>query len=171
MATILAADRSHAPRSVLGRPCVLRLGAVLLGVSCLSLLPASGIAEAADAHADLPHAPHGTPFHFEVIDSHDAKYLGDTPAHVGKDGGLTVRPQVALGDSVYRTLGKTTKVVGTITQVLWDRVSGSLTVEFDPQPFERIAVGDEVWIDLNPLPKPPAAVEPGTTPTEPGGTK
>lgn len=92
MATILAADRSHAPRSVLGRPCVLRLGAVLLGVSCLSLLPASGIAEAADAHADLPHAPHGTPFHFEVIDSHDAKYLGDTPAHMGKDGGLTVRP-------------------------------------------------------------------------------
>lgn len=76
-----------------------------------------------------------------------------------------------MGDSVYRTLGKSTKVVGTITQVLWDRVSGSLTVEFDPQPFERIAVGDEVWIDLNPLPKPPAAVEPGTTPTEPGGTK
>jgi hypothetical protein len=38
-------------------------------------------------------------------------------------------------------------------------VSGSLTVEFEPQPFERIAVGDEVWIDLNPAPKPARAAE------------
>ena len=112
--------------------------------------------EAADARAGkqrAPHAPHGTPFHFEVVESHDADYLGDTPAHIGKDGGLTVRPQVALGDAVYRTVGTDTKVVGVITMVKWDRVSGSLTVEFDPQPFERIAVGDEVWIDLNPAPK------------------
>lgn len=113
----------------------------------------------ADALASLPRAPHGTPFHFEVIESHDAEYLGDTPAHIGKDGGLTVRPQVALGDAVYRTVGTATKVVGMITLVKWDRVSGSLTVEFDPQPFERIAVGDEVWIDLNPAPKPAPAGE------------
>ncbi len=114
------------------------------------------VVEAADAQAGkqrAPHAPHGTPFHFEVLESHDADYLGDTPAHIGKDGGLTVRPQVALGDAVYRTVGTDTKVVGAITLVKWDRVSGSLTVEFDPQPFERIAVGDEVWIDLNPAPK------------------
>ena len=115
---------------------------------------------AADAHADLPRPPHGTKFSFEVIESHDAKYLGDTPAHVGKDGGLTVRPQVALGDPVYRTTGTVTKVIGAITQVQWDRVSGSLTVEFDPQPFERIAVGDEVWIDLNPAPKKPEQASP-----------
>jgi hypothetical protein len=25
-------------------------------------------------------------------------------------------------------------------------------VEFDPEPLTRVAVGDEVWIDLNPLP-------------------
>jgi len=117
-------------------------------------------AAAADVHADMPRPPHGTRFHFEVIDSHDAKYLGDTPAHVGKDGGLTVRPQVALGDPVYRTEGPTTKIIGMITQVVWDRVSGSLTVEFDPQPFERIAVGDEVWIDLNPAPRKPEAARP-----------
>mgnify|MGYP003341104995 CR=1 FL=1 len=90
------------------------------------------------------------PFLFEVIESHDAKYLGDTPSHVGKDGGLTVRPKVALGDGVYRTIGAATKRIGTVTQVAWDRVSGSLAVEFDPQPLERIAVGDEVWVDLNP---------------------
>ena len=118
-------------------------------VLCLSAVRPSF---AADTHADLPRPPHGTRFSFEVIESHDAKYLGDTPAHVGKDGGLTVRPQVALGDGVYRTEGGETRLVGTITQVQWDRVSGSLTVEFDPQPFERVAVGDEVWIDLNPLP-------------------
>jgi hypothetical protein len=66
---------------------------------------------------------------------------------------------VALGDAVYRTVDAATKVVGTVTLVQWDRVSGSLTVEFEPQPFERIAVGDEVWIDLNPAPKPARAAE------------
>jgi hypothetical protein len=117
-------------------------------------------AVAADPHADLPRPPHGTKFTFEVIESHDAKYLGDTPAHVGKDGGLTMRPQVALGDSVYRTEGTVTIVIGTITHVQWDRVSGSLNVEFNPQPFVRIAVGDEVWIDLNPVPKKPDEAAP-----------
>ena len=53
-----------------------------------------------------------------------------------------------------------TKVIGAITQVQWDRVSGSLTVEFDPQPFERIAVGDEVWVDLNPALKKPEQASP-----------
>lgn len=112
-----------------------------------------------DTHADLPLAPHGTPFTFEVIESHDAVYLGDTPAHVGKDGGLTVRPQVALGDPVYRTANERRLVVGRITRVVWNRVSGSLEVEFDPEPLQRVAVGDEVWIDLNPLPprQPPGA--------------
>ena len=146
----------------------LRARVVAFLVAGIAAVPASpgGIAPAvaeaaaqADAQASLPHAPHGTPFHFEVVESHDAEYLGDTPAHVGKDGGLTVRPQVALGDAVYRTVGTDTKIVGMITLVKWDRVSGSLTVEFDPQPFERIAVGDEVWIDLNPAPKPARAAE------------
>lgn len=105
-----------------------------------------------DQEAALPVAAHGTRFHFEIIESHDAHYLGDTPAHAGKDGGLTVRPQVALGDFVYRTRYDDDVVVGRITRVAWSRVSGSLEVEFHPEPLVRIAVGDEVWIDLNPRP-------------------
>ena len=119
---------------------------------------------AADAQASLAWAPHGTPFFFEVIDSHDAKYPGDTPAHLGKDGGLTVRPNVALHDPVYRTVNKATTVIGKVTLVQWNRVSGSLTVEFSPEPLHRIAVGDEVWIDLNPAPSKPATPGP-TTPS------
>lgn len=103
-----------------------------------------------DAEAALPVAAHGTRFHFEIIESCDARYLGDTPAHAGKDGGLAVRPQVALGDAVYRTEKDDDAIVGRITRVAWSRVSGSLEVEFHPEPLVRVAVGDEVWIDLNP---------------------
>jgi len=120
--------------------------------------PCTREAVAADAQDSLPLPAHGTPFYFEVIESHDARYPGDTPAHKGKDGGLSVRPNVALGDAVYRTRDTSTAVIGKVTSVAWDRVSGSLTVEFDPSPLQRrIAVGDEVWIDLNPDP-----AEPGT---------
>jgi hypothetical protein len=56
---------------------------------------------------------------------------------------------------------KATTVIGRVTLVQWDRVSGSLTVEFDPEPLHRIAVGDEVWVDLNPVPSQPAT--PGLT--------
>ena len=108
------------------------------------------LANAADAQSALPPAARGAKFFFEVIESHDAKYPGDTPAHTGKDGGLTVRPRVSLGDSVYRAIETSSQVVGTITQVTWDRVSGSLTVEFGPKADVAVAVGDEVWIDLNP---------------------
>lgn len=109
-------------------------------------------ARAADAQKQLPLAAPDTRFEFEVIESHDAAYLGDTPGHMGRDGGLTVRPNVALGDGVFRTKAERTVRVGTITRVVWDRVSGGLTVEFDPEPLMRVAVGEEVWIDLNPLP-------------------
>ena len=126
--------------------------------------PLTRNAHATDAQSSLTLAPHGTPFFFEVIDSHDAKYPGDTPAHLGKDGGLSVRPNVALRDPVYRTVDKATTVIGKVTLVQWDRVSGSLTVEFDPEPLHRIAVGDEVWIDLNPVPSQPATPGP-TTPS------
>lgn len=127
-----------------------------------SLAAGVGMARAddADAEAAMPRPPHGTPFHFEVIESHDARYLGDTPAHCGKDGGLTVRPQVALGDSVYRTVNGVQATIGRITRVEWDRVSGGLEVEFSPEPLLRIAVGDEVWIDLNPRPPLPTAAAP-----------
>lgn len=125
---------------------------VVAGLAIGGVLLATGRLGAEDSQAALAHAPPGTKFQFEVIESHDAVYLGDTPGHMGRDGGLTYRPNVALGDGVYRTEGDTTSTVGTITRVVWDRVSGGLTVEFDPAPLVRIAVGDEVWIDLNPAP-------------------
>jgi len=84
-------------------------------------------------------------------------YAGGTPGHMGRDGGLKYRPNVALGDGVFRTEAGKAARVGTITRVLWDRVSGGLTVEFDPAPDVRVAVGEEVWIDLNPAPPPPAS--------------
>jgi len=140
------------------------LAVVFPTLALLTLLwqPLTRTGRAADAQASLALAPSGTPFFFEVIDSHDAKYPGDTPSHVGKDGGLTVRPNVALRDPVYRTVNKVTTVIGRVTLVQWDRVSGSLTVEFDPEPLHRIAVGDEVWVDLNPMPSQPATPGPTT---------
>ena len=136
-------------------------GAVVLLVLAATGRPSgAGAAGGIDAEASLPVAAHGSRFHFEVIESHDARYLGDTPAHCGKDGGLTVRPQVALGDSVYRTVHGVQATIGRITRVEWDRVSGGLEVEFSPEPLLRIAVGDEVWIDLNPRPPQPPAAAP-----------
>jgi len=162
--TSMAPNRFHDP---LLRPRFAGMRRLLLAslLACVAtgLHPFIEEADATDTQAKLPLAAHGTPFYFEVIDSHDAKYPGDTPAHMGKDGGLTVRPNVALGDAVYRTVNKSTEIIGKVTLVLWDRVSGSLTVEFDPEPFRRIAVGEEVWIDLNPDPaKPRNPVGPDT---------
>ena len=127
------------------------LAAGFLGLWSVGLAPFVGVAREVDREASLPLAKPGTPFHFEVIESHDADYLGDTPAHSGKDGGLTVRPHVSLGDPVYRAGTEPPVVVGRVTRVQWSRVSGSLEVEFDPEPLQRIAVGDEVWVDLNPV--------------------
>jgi len=122
---------------------------VVLGV-CAAVAPAD------DGAVPLERAPVGTPFVFEVVESIDASYLGDTPSHVGRSGGLEHRPNVALGDPVYRVTGRGEERrsvrVGRISRVVWERVSGSLTVEVDPDPLVRIAVGDEVWIDLNPAP-------------------
>jgi hypothetical protein len=121
------------------------LAAAVLLVAC-----GAAVGYAQEPRTRLPLAPPGTRFSFEVIESHDAAYLGDTPGHMGRDGGLKFRPNVALGDGVFRTDGDKTTRIGVITRVLWDRVSGGLTVEFDPEPLTRIAVGEEVWVDLNP---------------------
>lgn len=126
-------------------------GAAVIGFACLVPV-GTGSARADEPPASLPLATSGTRFEFEVIESIDAAYLGDTPGHMGRGGDLAVRPNVALGDGVYRTLGETTTRIGTITRVRWERVSGGLTVEFDPVPLVRIAVGEVVWIDLNPVP-------------------
>jgi len=131
------------------------LGGVLW--ASLPMVGSTGRIEADDLEATLNRAPPGTRFLFEVIESLDAAYLGDTPSHVGRDGGLEFRPNVALGDPVYlvaEEAGGAARPVrsGSVTRVVWERVSRSLTVEFDPEPFVRIAVGDEVFVDLNPAP-------------------
>jgi len=123
----------------------------------LPMVGSTGRIEADDLEATLNRAPPGTRFLFEVIESLDAAYLGDTPSHVGRDGGLEFRPNVALGDPVYRTAAEGSAEaspvrIGSVTRVVWERVSRGLTVEFDPEPFVRIAVGDEVFVDLNPAP-------------------
>jgi hypothetical protein len=124
----------------------LALPVVLL--SGLAVWQLTSHAQSNDGKAPMPLAKAGTRFNFEVIESFDAKYLGDTPGHLGRGGGLeNSRPSVALGDHVYR--GE--KKIGTITSIVWSRVQSSLTVEFDPEPLTRIAVGDSVWIDLNPV--------------------
>lgn len=87
----------------------------------------------------------GDRFEFEVVESFDAKYQGDTPGHMGRHGGLgEVHPQVALGDAIYRGEDK----VGVVTGLHWSRAQGALDIEFDPATKTRIAVGDVVWLKL-----------------------
>lgn len=98
----------------------------------------------------------GNRLEFEVVQSFDAKYEGDTPGHMGRAGGLTSRkPHVALNDPVYRGDQK----VGIVTGLLWNRTNGSLDIEFDPAEKARVAVGDAVWLVLD-SPDPAAKVEP-----------
>jgi hypothetical protein len=147
-----------------GAWCVAALAAIV-GVAALRGPAGPAVAaQVRDAEAAMPRAPHGTRFAFEVIESTDAAYLGDTPSHRGRDGGLRVRPNVSLGDPVHRSEpGGEERLVGRITAATWERVSGGLSVEFHPEPFVRVAVGDEVWIDLNPAPAtPPPAAAPAT---------
>lgn len=116
---------------------------LLVGLALASIVFATTSQAAAD-----PAAPKvtGSRFEFEVIESFDAKYLGDTPGHHGRNGGLgQTRPKVLLNDPVYR--GET--VVGHVTTVVWDRVNGGLNIEFDPAPLQQISVGDVVWIRID----------------------
>lgn len=129
--------------------------AVGTAILCVVLMAMQGAADDVDdpAAPKRQHPPHGTQFWFEVIESFNAKYEGDTPGHIGRGGGITLHPHVALGDLVHHRIGDEDKAVGVITGLTWDRLKGSLTVEFRPKEDHRIAVGDEVWIDLNPLPR------------------
>ena len=94
----------------------------------------------------VPSQAAGTRFEFEVIQSYDAKYQGDSPGHMGRSGGLENRKlHVALGDPVFR--GE--QQVGKVTALGWSRPHGSLEVEFDPLNGARVCVGDTVWIALD----------------------
>jgi hypothetical protein len=122
---------------------------VICGVSSLAVKlgaqPEKKTLEAPTTNLVL--AKPGTKFEFDVVEMFDAKYLGDQPGYIGRSGGLTgLRPHVALGDPVYLDDQK----VGTVSNVNWSRTSDGMTVEFDPEPLVRIAVGETVWLYLNP---------------------
>ena len=86
-----------------------------------------------------------TRFEFVVVESYDAQYLGDTPGHLGKAGGLGHgAPNIALDDPVYQDKVR----VGKVTHLTWDEAKESLEVEFDPEPGRRVFIGDAVWVPL-----------------------
>src|SRR6188768_1760393 len=115
----------------------------LVVVAVLLAIGAIGTAQQPAPKAVKPADP--SRFEFEVIESFDAKYEGDTPGHIGKSGGLAERrPHVALGDSVFRDAEK----IGVVTGLTWSRLQGSLQVEFDPVAGARVSVGDQVWLTL-----------------------
>lgn len=90
-------------------------------------------------------------FEFEIVESYDAKYLGDTPGHIGRHGELgDFRPHAALGDPVYRGDEK----VGHVTGLKWSKGAGSLEIEVNPEPFVHICVGDVMWLKLGDERKP-----------------
>jgi len=125
-----------------------------LGWSAIALIGGPlWLAAQQPAGTTTPNAA-GNRFEFEVIQSYDARYQGDTPGHMGRSGGLENRKlHVALGDPVFR--GE--QQVGKVTGLGWSRAHGSLEVEFDPLPASRVCVGEQVWIALDGQPKPPAS--------------
>lgn len=147
--------------------------ATLLAVAAMVLLAVGAVVMGMRSDADdgvAPRAPvrehpaHGTRFWVEVIESFNAKYEGDTPGHIGRGGGLSLHPHVALGDPVYHRIGDADTAIGSVTGVVWERLRSSLTIEFHPREDHRIAVGDEVWVDLNPADQSPSATA-GSSPT------
>jgi hypothetical protein len=86
-----------------------------------------------------------TKFEFLIVESYDAQYLGDSPGHIGKAGGLGhTAPNIALEDPVYHDKVR----IGKVAHLTWDEAKESLEVEFDPEPNRRISIGDSVWIPL-----------------------
>jgi hypothetical protein len=90
-------------------------------------------------------------YEFEIVESFDAQYLGDTPGHIGRHGELgDFRPEIALGDPIYRADSE--DKIGKVSRVEWSRGHGSLEIEFDPEPKTRISVGEVVWVRLGDKP-------------------
>lgn len=132
--------------------------ATIGGAIALAWLPDASFGGAAQPKASANR------FEFEVVESFDSKYAGDTAGHLGRGGGFQGQIDIALGDPVYRKGER----VGTVTRLAWDRTRGSLEVEFKPELRKakdgtaevpiRIAVGDDVWIPRG-----------GAAPAGPGG--
>jgi hypothetical protein len=103
-------------------------------------------AKAKDPIAATREALAANRLEFEVVESYDAKYLGDTAGHMGRAGGLeNSRLRVALSDAIYRG----DELVGRVTRLTWSRTHGALDIEFDPVDHARVCVGDRVWMALD----------------------
>lgn len=135
-------------QTIATRHCIALRAIAIVGVSTI-------VAWGMATDSEPPQEPvmaapqHGTRFQFEVVESFDARYAGDTPGHVGRGGGLVGRPHVAIGDAVYHVAHDSPQPIGVVTGATWDRLRGSLTVEFRPTRDSRIAVGDEVWLKMS----------------------
>jgi hypothetical protein len=120
---------------------------VWLALALLGIVAVGGYATVVAQQVDQvkPTPKADGKFEFEIIESFDSKYAGDTPGHIGKHGELgDFRPSAALGDPVFRGEQK----IGTVTNLVWSRGHGSLEIEFDPEPNIRIAVGDIGWLKM-----------------------
>lgn len=118
------------------------------GTAALSLLLAGAAGVLVPLMAEDP-SPRSQ-FRFQVVGSFDARHAGDTPGHVGGGGGVSGQPQVVLGDDVHGGGADSERAIGVVTGVAWDRLKQSLTVEFRPRGTDRIAVGDDAWLDVSP---------------------
>src|SRR4051812_25390069 len=101
-------------------------GAILAGSLVFAVPFAGQLASRAQ-----PSGPVSRRFEFQVVQCFDARYLGDSPGHLGRGSLAGARPDVALGDPVYRGDLR----IGKISGLTWDRNKESLEVEFDPEPF------------------------------------
>ncbi|MGB8853980.1 MAG: hypothetical protein WCC69_10490 [Pirellulales bacterium] len=136
------------PQLIAIRRCVANLAITLVGVTAVVAWVMAADPEPRRGPA-AAERQHGTRFQFEVVESFDAKYAGDSPGHIGRGGGLFGRPEVAIGDAVYHVAPDSPQAIGVVTGATWDRLRGSLTVEFRPTRDSRIAVGDQVWLEMN----------------------
>lgn len=120
------------------------VGWVGLGSLCVLAIAWRGSIGAQEPATPPPPPGDRSRFTFEIVESFDAQYLGDTPGHKGR-GSLGRRdPDIALNDSVYHGDVK----IGRVTQLIWNRAKESLELEFDPEPLERITVGMEAWVPM-----------------------
>jgi len=129
------------------------LALTLICVSAGLMLLRGGDTSSAAAAQAQPQPPTQSPsadrFLFDVVESFDAKYPGDTPGHIGRHGGLgELRPRIALGDKVFRGAADAPEIVGVVTNLKWSRAQGSLDIEFDPDDSLRIEIGESVWVKL-----------------------
>lgn len=84
-------------------------------------------------------------FHFDVT---KAFYFDGKPRYGGKHGGVCFRPNVELGDKVFRISNNNKKEIGTVMEILWDQVRERLEIEFCANENTRIFVGEEVCVEL-----------------------